>query len=528
MAPRPTNAPPTAGMSQEAAHAILKALQGHSAWDNLDPDIQYDGKMITLPGEPSKMPIADAIKHLQRKLADEEMVMNVVEIIDTYPTDGAVAFVEAMKRRYGWASPVPTPGFFGPQPPVMRSIQTGPGDEDVIQVPWGRFLLPNVEGNVNTSVTFDNLDGRPMFMIHGQLKKKDHAVVKELAAITREVLKTGSIYKGKAIQLRTNDSGEVNYDVDPQFLPLDHIDRCALILNPGEGDQIQVALWTPIEHTADCIKYQIPLKRGVLLEGPYGCGKTLTSSVTSKICVDNGWTFISLDDVRGLEQALLFAKRYAPAVVFAEDIDRIAEQRDQRGNDLLNTIDGIVTKNSQVITVLTTNFVEKLDPAMLRPGRLDAVISVRAPESESVQKLVQVYARGLLEPGTDLASVGDELAGQIPATIREVAERSKLGMVNRGASTISADDLLIAARGMKRHLELLAKKPPEKSVGDKLADSLRAIIDPAHQDTDTLERIEQYASNAEDNAEAAASRSRQIIGMLENFEAEAAKTRKRA
>ncbi len=178
------------------------------------------------------------------------------------------------------------------------------------------------------------------------------------------------------------------------------------------------------------MKARIPLKRGILLEGPYGCGKTMSANVTSKICIENGWTFILLDDVGALKDALLFAQRYAPAVVFSEDIDRVIEQRDDRGNDLLNTIDGILAKDSQVITVLTTNFVEKLDKAMLRPGRLDAVISLRAPDADSVQRLVNIYARGLLADGENLIAVGEALAGNIPATIREVVERSKLAMMS--------------------------------------------------------------------------------------------------
>jgi SpoVK/Ycf46/Vps4 family AAA+-type ATPase len=71
--------------------------------------------------------------------------------------------------------------------------------------------------------------------------------------------------------------------------------------------------------------HKVPLKRGVLLEGPYGTGKTLTAFVTAKKCVENGWTFIMLDRVAALKEALTFARMYAPAVVFAEDIDRSVE-----------------------------------------------------------------------------------------------------------------------------------------------------------------------------------------------------------
>ncbi len=452
-----------------------------SIWDTVDPDIDYKGKAITLPNDPLKMPIRQAIKTLQRKADDEEQETQVIEKIDTYPMDGAVALAYAMKEIYGWASPVPEMSFFGPVPPTLRNIKTGPNPEDVIQVPWGSFVLPNVEGKLSTKAAPD--EGRMKLFLVALVKKKDAHIVVELAAKTREILKSRSIYKGKAIRLRTNHDGDLDPAMDPEFLPTAYINPGELVLNPGEGDQIETALWTPIRNTEACLQHKIPLKRGILLEGPYGCGKSMTANVTSKVSVDNGWTFILLDDVRALKDALLFAKRYSPAVVFAEDVDRVASVRDERGNDLLNTIDGILSKDSQVITVLTTNFVERLDVAMLRPGRLDAVISVKAPGPDSVQKLVRIYSRGLLEEGTELTEVGAALAGNIPATIREVVERAKLGMIGRKANAVSAADLLVSADGMKAHLELLKPKQKEMTNREMLGFATEEIIRDAVRDS---------------------------------------------
>lgn len=458
------------GQSAATIASILSASR-----QERDPDIIYDGKRITLPSDPTKMKLKDAIATLDRKMKDEEQKTVLTEVVDAYPMDGAVAFYKAMKAIYGWASPVPIPGFFGDKPPMMRSIKVGPDDGDVIQVPWGRFVLPNLdEGYVQTSAEHDGT--KWVFQIAAQVKKKDSDVILELANKTREILKDQSIYRGKAIRLRTDDDGDMDIDLDPEFLHTKHIRFEELILNDGEGEQIETSLWTAIRHTKACLEAQIPLKRGILLEGPYGCGKTLVASQTSRICVDHGWTFILLDNVKGLQEALLFAQRYAPAVVFAEDADRVAGDREERGNDLLNTIDGILSKNAQVITVLTTNYVEKLHPAMLRPGRLDAVISVRPPESESVKKLIRIYGRTLLDNSCDLQAVSDELAGNIPATIREVVERSKLAMISRGGESITPHDLLVAARGMKQHLALLQPKAKEDSPHERLGKALADVM----------------------------------------------------
>ncbi len=444
-------------------------------WDKADRDIEYTGSRITLPADPAKMPIPKAIEALQRKQKDEEEIISVVEFVDAHPMDGAVAFMKAVQRKFGWASPVPTPGFFGPKPPKMVGVKTGPGLNDTIQVLWGDFLIPGVSKPITTAA-YPPHEGKPAtFVVHGEVKRMEAHIVKELADLTRQIVKAESIYKGKAIRLRVNEDGDLIHSSAPDFIATDHIAQGDLVLNDGEGDQVEVSLWTPIRHTAACVANKIPLKRGVLLAGPYGTGKSLTATVTSQVCVENKWTFIYLDDVKALKDALLFAKRYEPAVVFAEDIDRAAENRDQRGNDLLNVIDGILSKDSQIITVLTTNFPEKLDRAMLRPGRLDAVVSFKAPDASSVQKLVKIYARELLPDGEDLSGVGHELAGNIPATIREVVERSKLAMIGRGARTISASDLLVAARGMKAHLALLEEPKPSETVEQALARSLRAV-----------------------------------------------------
>jgi transitional endoplasmic reticulum ATPase len=308
------------------------------------------------------------------------------------------------------------------------------------------------------------------------VRKREAPVVKELANLARDILKTSSIYKAKAIRLKVDDDGDLVVSEPPTFIPTDYINPTDLVLNDDELEQVKSTLWAPVENTQACIEHRIPLKRGVLLEGTYGTGKTMTANVTSKICVDNGWTYILLDDVRALKEALLFAQRYQPAVIFAEDAERVAEDRDQRGNDLLNTIDGVLSKNSQVITVLTTNFVEKLDSAMLRPGRLDAVISIRPPEPNAVERLVRLYGRGLVDPLEDLTEVGQALAGNIPATIREVVERSKLSMVAHGRSAVAAQDLLISARGMQRHLELLQGKKPEPSLEERVGSALGDLI----------------------------------------------------
>lgn len=465
-----------------------------------DVDVVHSGTMITLPETPDKMTLRTARDVLEQKIADEEQVMDVYEILDAHPNDALVAINIAIKERFGWTSATSQKieSFFGTQEikPDLITIKTGPYDTDSVQVISGQFKLPNVEFPITTQT--HKQDGRLCLVVHGQARKRDWNVIRDTVNDARAILRERSIYKNKSIRLHTDGNGRLKTHQAPEFLHTDGIATSDLILNDEELQQVEATLWAPIMNTKACQKHGIPLNRGILLEGTFGTGKTMTAYVTSKICVDNGWTYVMIDDVRALSDALIFAQRYQPAVVFAEDIDRVANQRDQRGNDLLNTIDGVLTKNSQVITVLTTNHVEKLETAMLRPGRLDAIISVKAPGPDAVQKLVQLYARDLLKEGETLDNIGALLAGNIPATIREVVERSKLAMIYRGDEQLIESDLIVSGHNMQAHLDLLKSKPEPKTQEQILGEALKDMLENnAH--TETLSTIEGMCEDIRDS-----------------------------
>src|SRR5512143_820744 len=445
-------------------------------WDRLDVEIQHEGRAITLPNDPDKMPITKAIEALIRKQQDEEQIFRVYEIIDAYPFDAAVACTQAMINLYGWASPQTeiTQSMFGTRrnPPMMLSVKTGVKDDDVVQCPLGSFKLPGVDELIQT-VIGDGPKGK-IFVITGEIKKRSKHLVLELANEARRIVKENSIYRGKAIRLSVDWAGNLDVSEPPTFMDVSTKDE--LVFDDDIQAQIDTSILVPITHTDAVRKAKIPLKRGILLEGPYGTGKSLLAKDAARECELNGWTFVLLDNVRGLRAALEFANRYAPAVVFAEDIDRVMEERDESANDLINTIDDVVSKRAEIMTILTTNFVEKIDPVILRPGRLDAVISLRAPTDAAVERLLRVYAGNLLSADANVQGAAHELSGQIPASIRECVERAKLGMIGRGANKLSDLDLVIAAKTMKNHLALLNRDVKKPTAAERLAESLQEVV----------------------------------------------------
>lgn len=168
-------------------------------------------------------------------------------------------------------------------------------------------------------------------------------------------------------------------------------------------------------------------------------------------------------------------------MIFAEDIDRAANERNEATNDLLNIMDGVLSKNSQIMVVMTTNHIERINQAMLRPGRLDAVITLLPPDKAAAERLLRIYGNGLIDAKENLDRVAGELAGNIPALIREVVERSKLAAISLGQKKVTEDGLMIAVEGMKQHMALLAdpttKEPSsEERLGRALADVVGARV----------------------------------------------------
>jgi transitional endoplasmic reticulum ATPase len=439
--------------------------------------IERRGKKIILP---EGMTFGEAGEWIKRKRKEDEMIISLDEVVEGYPLDAAYAFTRAMSEIYGWTGMVPTPGFWGKKnPPDMFGLQTGPNNEDTVQVPWGRFVVPNISGFLQTFVVTRNQ--WPQFCIGGEVKNRDKEECAKIARLARKILAEDSIYRGKAIRIRfPKDPDDFNIRDCPAFMQTNKIKESDLIFSDDLMRLVQANLFAPVLHTDRCRQLGIPLKRGVLLEGPYGTGKTLTAHVAAKMCVENGWTFIYLEDTEDLAQAIRFAKMYQPAMIFAEDIDRVMEDQNKRSREdkvqtILNTIDGVDTKNTEIVVVLTTNFIDRITQAMLRPGRLDAVLSVKPPDAKAVQRLIKLFGRELIDEKVELPNVGAQLQGQIPAVIREVVERAKLDALAQdgNCTTLSDDHLTVTAKGMLNHLELLKGKPDDRrSDIEKAADTV--------------------------------------------------------
>lgn len=436
--------------------------------------LRSETQQVTIPEDMSLEGLRD---WLDRRIHDENQWVNMDHTLECFPLEGAHALAEIMADKFGWASLTPKKSWWGEEPPRVVSIRTGVGES--VGVPWGRLVVPDVEGYIETRIGV--VRGMPMLRLVGEVKRKHEPLFRDLIHAAEKHVRENSIYQGKAIKLQwpLPELGDASpEDFQPEFLDLSSVDPNQIVLPEVVRREVDRSVFAPVLHTDACRKHNIPLKRGIVLGGDYGCGKTLLASILAKLATANGWTYIMLSDVDGLAFAVQFARRFQPAVIFSEDIDQAlaGPRRDTRVNAILNTIDGIESKGTEIMVLLTTNHLDKLNRAMLRPGRLDAVIPVLPPDKPAAIQLVTKYAGQLLAATPEeLDGVGDTLAGQLPAVIREACERAKLSAIaNHGdAEEITAADLLDASKGMALQVELLKdEQPDEREPIEKAADTL--------------------------------------------------------
>jgi len=172
--------------------------------------------------------------------------------------------------------------------------------------------------------------------------------------------------------------------------------------------QIMKIMQNPVEYA----KKGVRMPKGILLEGEPGNGKTLFAKALAGEAKINfipakATDFESMFMAIGpMKVKLLFkkARRRAPCIVFIDEFDGIGTVRNYSGSAietentrivtaLLNELDGFEPTEG-VLVIAATNSIKALDPALIRPGRFDAKVTVPYPDMAAREKLVEMYCRG--------------------------------------------------------------------------------------------------------------------------------------
>lgn len=207
--------------------------------------------------------------------------------------------------------------------------------------------------------------------------------------------------------------------------------------------ELQETVQYPVEHPELFEKYGMSPSKGVLFYGPPGSGKTLLAKAIANECQAN---FIS---VKGPELLTMWfgesesnvrevfdkARQAAPCVLFFDELDSIARARgssagdaggagDRVINQILTEIDGVGVKKN-VFVIGATNRPDVLDPAIMRPGRLDQLVYIPLPDEKSrVQIFQAALKKSPVAVDVSLEALAKALEGYSGADITEICQRA--------------------------------------------------------------------------------------------------------
>ncbi|PFH54207.1 hypothetical protein AMATHDRAFT_488 [Amanita thiersii Skay4041] len=193
----------------------------------------------------------------------------------------------------------------------------------------------------------------------------------------------------------------------------------SVVLAPGTSEKIEHDIRTFLERRQWYADRGIPYRRGYLLHGPPGSGKTsfiqaLAGSLSYDICL------LNLSERGFTDDKLNHLLSNAPerSFILIEDVDAAFNKRVQTSEDgymssvtfsgFLNALDGVASGEERII-FLTTNHLERLDPALIRPGRVDLVEHIDDATSEQARILFTRFYGG----GEAITGIPDEEVGQL-------------------------------------------------------------------------------------------------------------------
>jgi len=229
--------------------------------------------------------------------------------------------------------------------------------------------------------------------------------------------------------------------------------------------ELREVIELPLTNPELFVRVGIKAPKGVLLYGPPGTGKTLLArALASNISA----TFLKVvasaivdkyigESARVIREMFGFAKDHQPCVIFMDEIDAIGGSRFSEGTsadreiqrtlmELLNQMDGF-EEQGQVKMVMATNRPDILDPALLRPGRLDRKIEIPEPNETQRLEILKIHSAKITKRGDiDFESVVKLADGLNGADMRNVCTEAGLFAIRNDRDYVLEEDFMKAAR----------------------------------------------------------------------------------
>ncbi|GAA3390813.1 ATP-binding protein [Cryptosporangium minutisporangium] len=255
-------------------------------------------------------------------------------------------------------------------------------------------------------------------------------VATRLIVAVREEMRRRSVFRGQVLSLGGSEYeagvGGVTFHRRPTLTPDE------IVLPAGVLERVRRHIAGVAHHRDRLRAAGQHLKRGLLLHGPPGTGKTHTVRFLVGALPELTVVLLAGPSIAYVSEAAQMARALEPALVVLEDCDLVAESRDHFAGEqpllfaVLEALDGL-SDDADVAFLLTTNRVAVLEPALAqRPGRIDLAIEVPLPDESARRQLIALYARSVPFSADALDDAAARAEGTTASFAKELVRRAVL------------------------------------------------------------------------------------------------------
>jgi transitional endoplasmic reticulum ATPase len=379
---------------------------------------------------------------------EKRIVSQLLTIMDGLESRGKIVVIGATNRVNALDPALRRPGRFD------REIEIGlpdrKGRHQILQIHTRGMPLDkqvNLEGYADRT--------------HGFVGADLEALAKEAAmGALRKILPEINLDEGSIpaeiidkIKVTSDDFDEALKDVPPSSM------REVLVESPNVSwDQVG-GLEEAKQELKEAIEYPLIYKeifgyagvqppKGIMLYGPPGTGKTL---IAKAVATESGVNFISVkgpellskwvgESERGVREVFRKARQAAPCIIFFDEIDSLSPSRgksigtnvtERVVSQLLTELDGLENLNN-VVAIAATNRPDMVDPALMRPGRIDRMLYIPMPELDARKAIMEIHMRNKPISNTiDLEKIAEIMDGYTGADIAAVCNAASIVAINK-------------------------------------------------------------------------------------------------
>jgi len=224
------------------------------------------------------------------------------------------------------------------------------------------------------------------------------------------------------------------------------------------ADEAKAELQEVVEFLRDPERFKklgATVPKGILLHGPPGTGKTLLAKAVAHEAGANFFSqsaasfvemFAGLGAAR-IRRLFREARDHAPAIIFIDELDAVggrrgsdhSGEREQTLNQLLVEMDGF-DPSGDLVVMAASNLLEKLDPALLRPGRFDRQVFVSPPDVTGRERILAVHTRDKPVRDVDLGAVASQTSGLTGADLANLANEAAIRCARRHGFALTRQD----------------------------------------------------------------------------------------